>query len=71
MSNRHATMLNSQSKHEKQLWNVKTDIYQDISSAVENVCIEKTESVEKEGNYPNKKVESPSLVILMQTLPPL
>ena len=65
--NRHANMLNSQSEHEKQLGNVHIDIFQDISSAAENVCIEKTESVKKEGDNPNKKVKSPPLAILTQT----
>ena len=52
-------MLNSQSEHEKQLCNVNNGIFQDISSASENVCIEKIETVGKEGDGPNKKVKSP------------
>ena len=60
-------MLQSQSEQGKKLWNVNIDICQDISSAAENVCIEKTESVGKEGDDPNKKVKSQFIVILTQT----
>ena len=59
--------MESKSEHEKQLWNVKIDIFQDITSAAEKVCIEKTETVGKEGDDPNKKVKSPFIVILTQT----
>ena len=58
--------MESKSEHEKQLWNVKIDIFQDITSAAEKVCIEKTETVGKEGHDPNKEVKSP-LTILTQT----
>ena len=59
--------MESKSEHEKQLWNVKIDIFQDITSAAEKVCIEKTETVGKEGDDPNKKVKSPPIAILTQT----
>ena len=60
-------MLNSQSEQEKRLWNVNIDIFQDIFSAAENVCIKKKETVRKEGDDPNKKVKSTSRAILTQT----
>ena len=43
------------------------DIFQDISSALEKVCVEKTETVGKGEDDPNKKVKSPSTAILTQT----
>ena len=47
--------------------------FQDISSAVENVCIKKRESVGKEGDYPNKEVGHPCNFVanILLTLPPV